>query len=131
MAEDSIHDETSPPLKALFWIVWDYTSMFRDDPWSVSFIELTSMIVSFIKLTSGPHARAHTDKRAPVAHRGYPIESASMRAGKPHCRHTCQVHDTNLEDDGGSCERSRRRSSGISSEHGEAGETAGTQGSLE
>ena len=65
MAEDSIHDETSPPAKALFWIVWDYTSMFRDDPWSVSFIELTSMIVSFIKLTSGPHARAHTHTKEP------------------------------------------------------------------
>ena len=31
MAEDSIHDETSPPVKAIFWIVWDYTSMFRDN----------------------------------------------------------------------------------------------------
>ena len=30
MAEDSIHDKTSPPVKAIFWIVWDYTSMFRD-----------------------------------------------------------------------------------------------------
>ena len=30
MADDSIHDKTSPPVKAIFLIVWDYTSMYRD-----------------------------------------------------------------------------------------------------